>query len=80
MIPFVSREKTDFALTGRIPAAIENGQLEEKANMQFTAEHSQVMICGNPDMLVGTRKTLKEKGLKKNLRRSPGQITTENYW
>jgi ferredoxin--NADP+ reductase len=80
MIPFVSREKTDFALTGRIPAAIKNGQLEEKANMQFTAEHSQVMICGNPDMLVGTRKTLKEKGLKKNLRRSPGQITTENYW
>ena len=80
MIPFVSREKTDFALTGRIPAAIENGQLEEKANMQFTAEHSQVMMCGNPKMLVDTRNTLKEKGLKKNLRRSPGQITTESYW
>jgi len=80
MIPFVSREETDFALTGRIPAAIENGQLEEKANMQFTAEHSQVMMCGNPEMLMNTRNTLKEKGLKKNLRRSPGQITTESYW
>ena len=79
-IPFVSREEADFALPGRIPAAIENGILEEKANLQFTAEHSQVMMCGNPDMLVDTRNALIEKGLKKNLRRSPGQITTESYW
>jgi len=80
MIPFVSREDTDFALTGRIPAAIESGQLEDRANMQISAEYSQVMMCGNPDMLVDTRNALKEKGLKKNLRRSPGQITTESYW
>jgi len=80
MISFVSREETDFALSGRIPAAIEKGILEEKANLQFTAEHSQVMMCGNPDMLVDTRNALKKKGLKKNLRRSPGQITTESYW
>jgi ferredoxin--NADP+ reductase len=80
MIPFVSREETNFAMTGRIPAAIENGLLEERANLQFTPEHSQVMMCGNPEMLVDTRNALKEKGLKKNLRRSPGQITTESYW
>jgi ferredoxin--NADP+ reductase len=80
MIPFVSREKTDYAMTGRIPAAIENGLLEKKANLQFTPEDSQVMMCGNPEMLVDTRNALNEKGLKKNLRRSPGQITTESYW
>jgi ferredoxin--NADP+ reductase len=80
MIPFVSREETDFALPGRIPAAITNGQLEDRANLLFTPETSQVMMCGNPDMLVDTRNALKEKGLKKNLRRSPGQITTESYW
>ncbi len=80
IIPFVSREETDFALGGRIPAAILNGTLEEKANLEITPEFSQVMICGNPDMLVDTRKALTEKGLKKNLRRSPGQITTESYW
>ena len=79
-IPFVSREEVEFTLPGRIPAAIANGQLEEKANMQFSAEHSQVMLCGNPDMLIDTRSALKEIGLKKNLRRSPGQITTESYW
>jgi len=38
------------------------------------------MMCGNPEMLVDTRNALKEKDLKKNLRRSPGQITTESYW
>ena len=38
------------------------------------------MLCGNPDMVADTRSALKEKGLRKNLRRSPGQITTESYW
>jgi len=80
MIPFVSRENTGFALPGRIPAAIENGRLEEKAGLRLDPSHSQTMLCGNPDMLVDTRAALKQKGLKKNLRRSPGQITTESYW
>ena len=80
MIPFVSREETEFAMNGRIPAAIENGMLEEKVDLKIKPDLSQVMICGNPDMLVDTRNALKEKGLKKNLRRSPGHITTESYW
>ncbi len=80
IVPFVSRETTDFALSGRIPAAIKNDTLEEKVKIKITPENSQVMICGNPDMLVDTRKALTKKGLKKNLRRSPGQITTESYW
>ena len=80
MIPFVSREDTDFTLPGRIPAAIQSGELENKVQIEIDPFFSQVMICGNPDMLVDTRNALKEKGLKKNLRRSPGHITTESYW
>lgn len=80
MVPFVSRETTDFALPSRIPAAIQNGTLEERVNIQISPESSQVMMCGNPDMLKDTRNALVEKGLKKNLRRSPGHITTESYW
>ena len=79
-VPFVSREDTDFALSGRIPAAIENGMLEKRAGLSLNPNDSQVMLCGNPDMLTDTRNALKEKGLKKNLRRSPGHITTESYW
>jgi len=80
IILFVSREETDFSLDGRIPTAIETGKLEDKASLAFDPTTSQVMICGNPDMLVDTRNALKEKGLMKNLRRSPGHITTESYW
>lgn len=79
-VPFVSREDTDFALRGRVPAAIEDGQLEQRAGVAITAETSQVMICGNPAMVRDTRQVLEVRGLKKNRRREPGQITTEQYW
>ena len=79
-VPFVSREETDFAMHGRIPAAISDGRLENRTNIQINADQSQVMICGNPEMVKDTRAVLQERGLAKNLRRKPGNITTENYW
>ena len=79
-IPFVSRESTDFALPGRISHAIETGQLEIRANCQFSAAHSQIMLCGNPQMVDEVQRLLIERGLKKNKRRDPGNISVENYW
>jgi ferredoxin--NADP+ reductase len=79
-IPFVSREDTDFALPGRVPVAIEDGTLETRAGLTIGAAHSQVMICGNPAMVNDTQATLEARGMKKNRRREPGQITTEQYW
>ena len=79
-VPFVSREKTDHALPGRIPAAIKNGMLEQRANCQIENGKSQVMLCGNPDMVKDAREMLELRGLSKNLRRTPGSISTENYW
>ena len=79
-VPFVSREQTDFALDGRVPAAIKDGRLEERTGLQLNCDIAQVMICGNPQMVQDTRKVLQERGFKKNLRRKPGNITTENYW
>ena len=38
------------------------------------------MLCGNPDMLKDTNAALAERGLRKNRRRSPGQITVESFW
>ncbi len=80
MAPFVSRETTDFALQGRIPAAISDGRLEECAGMPLNAKESHVMICGNPEMVSDTCDILMERGLTRNKRREPGQISTENYW
>ena len=79
-IAFVSREDCDFAIKGRVPAAIEDGQLEERAGLTLSAGNSQVMICGNPAMVRDTQAVLEARGLKKNKRREPGHITTEQYW
>ncbi len=79
-IPFISREDTAFAIKGRIPAAIQDGRLEARAGIAISSEHSQVMICGNPDMVKDTRAVLENRGLKLNKRKDPGQISVENYW
>lgn len=79
-VPFVTREETDFAMHGRVPAAIKDGSLQERVKLPMTPEDSQIMICGNPDMVRDTKTTLGELGFKANTRKEKGHITTENYW
>lgn len=79
-VPFVSREEYEPALRGRIPQAIEDGRLETRVGLRIDAADSQVMICGNPAMVRDTIAILEKRGLKKNRRSQPGQITTESYW
>jgi ferredoxin--NADP+ reductase len=79
-VSFVSRETAPGALPGRIPAAIEGGRLEAAAGVALSAAGSQVMICGNPDMVIDASAALARRGMKKHRRRDPGQITVENYW
>lgn len=79
-VPMVTRETWGIALGGRIPSAIEKGTLEQKVGLSISAENSQVMICGNPEMVRDTQAILLARGLAKNLRRKPGQITAEHYW
>jgi ferredoxin--NADP+ reductase len=78
--PFVSREAVNGAIQGRIPAALENGSLEKNVSLNLAVADSQIMLCGNPDMVKDAVDLLKARGFAKNLRRKPGQITTENYW
>jgi ferredoxin--NADP+ reductase len=79
-IPFLSRETSNFTLSGRIPQAIIDGRLETYAGMAISAENSQIMLCGNPNMVKDITSTVIERGLKKHRRLEPGQITVENYW
>jgi len=79
-IPFVSREQHEGALGGRIPAAIEEGRLEGRAGVTINVTDSQLMLCGNLGMILDTTEALNKRGLIKNKRREPGQITTEKYW
>jgi ferredoxin--NADP+ reductase len=79
-VSFVSRETTAGALPGRVPAAIEEGRLEAETGVVLSATTSQVMICGNPEMVTDTSAVLARRGMKKHRRREPGHITVENYW
>jgi ferredoxin--NADP+ reductase len=79
-VPVVSREDSGSALRARIPALVEDGRLEQRAGLTIAAADSQVMICGNPDMVKTTSAVLQARGLERNRRRSPGQISVENYW
>ena len=79
-VTFVSREQAAGALAGRIPQAILDGRLEAAAGAALSAAGSQVMICGNPDMVTDSVAALAQRGMKKHRRRSPGHITVENYW
>jgi ferredoxin/flavodoxin---NADP+ reductase len=80
MLPLVSREEYQGTIHGRITTAIADGRLEKTTGLTITPESSQVMLCGNPDMVRDTTALLKERGLTENRRRSPGQISVERYW
>ena len=76
----VSREELSESLQGRIPAAIQDGRLEAAAGAPIAPERSQFMLCGNPGMLKDAAAALALRGLRKNRRRTPGQITVESFW
>lgn len=80
MIPLVSRVDCTDAICGRITTAIADGRMARYTDLTIEAESSQVMLCGNPDMVRDTTALLKERGLKENRRRHPGQISVERYW
>jgi ferredoxin--NADP+ reductase len=67
-------------LQGRIPALIENGQLEGAAGCGLDLNRSRVLLCGNPQMIADVKSTLSVRGFTLHRRRAPGQILTENYW
>ncbi|ABZ75471.1 oxidoreductase FAD/NAD(P)-binding domain protein [Shewanella halifaxensis HAW-EB4] len=76
----VTREQYHGALMSRIPDGIISGDLEAKAGLRLSPKDSQVMICGNPEMIIASQQVLSARGLTKNLRRAPGQVTVERYW
>ncbi|MDY0972792.1 ferredoxin--NADP(+) reductase [Siccibacter turicensis] len=77
----VSRETVSGSLTGRVPALIESGELEQAVGLPMTTENSHVMLCGNPQMVRDTQQLLKEsRQMTKHLRRRPGHMTAEHYW
>lgn len=79
-IPLVTREKVPEALNCRIPAAIDNGQLEQRAGFTLDSERSHIMLCGNSGMIDSTIKQLELRDMRRHRRREPGHISSEQYF
>ena len=79
-VPLVSREDPMGGLAGRIPSAIESGEVEARAKLTLSADRSHVLLCGNPDMIQDTTRTLGARGLRKHRPRAPGHVSFEKYW
>lgn len=79
-VPVLSRETSQGCLVGRIPTLLKSAAIQSRVGFEITATDSQIMLCGNPDMIQDSIKVLSDMGLNKHLRRSPGQISMERYW
>lgn len=75
----VTREPDTPHLSRRIPDLLLNNDIENLLDLTLSANNAQVMLCGNSGMINGCLSVLAERGLKRNQRRDPGQITIEIY-
>ena len=76
----VTREQNPTGLHGRITKLLATGELEKQIGLKIDKENSHIMLCGNHHMIDAMKTSLIERGMRKHLRRKPGQITTEKYF
>lgn len=77
-IPITTRETNSFTLHNRLPELLKNHQLSQACQFTFTTQNSRFMLCGNPQMVQDTFKTLLELGFSMHRNKTPGQIMMEN--
>lgn len=79
-VPVVTGEKVDNTFSQRINQLFATGEIEGSTQLTLSPLNSQVMMCGNPEMIKTLSEYFQGRGLQNNRPRQPGQITTENYW
>jgi ferredoxin--NADP+ reductase len=66
--------------TGRIQHLLEQGAVESATNLPLDAQHFDVFLCGNPDMIESTQQFLATRGFKRDHGREIGTLHVEEYW
>ncbi|MBN9286385.1 MAG: hypothetical protein BGO43_12530 [Gammaproteobacteria bacterium 39-13] len=79
-VPLVTRENAVHAHRERVTTLLLSGNLEALTQLTLSALTSQVMLCGNPEMIDEVVALLLKRGLTINRIKQKGQITLENYW
>ena len=71
-MPFVTGERVDGALPGRIPQSLADGTLEHRVGKTLDAARSHVMLCGHSGMITDAVEVLEARGMRRHRRREPG--------
>lgn len=81
-LPIVSREReADWPeLRGRVQRIFSEGLYDDMVGARFTPADCQVLLCGNPEMIVEMQQLLQEKGFRPHRKKEPGNIHAERYW
>lgn len=77
-VPITTRETDAEHLHFRLPESLKNGSLAQAFGLEFNKERSRFMVCGNPNMVQDTFKTLLGMGFAMHRNKIPGQIMMEN--
>lgn len=79
-VPCVSREDAPpDGVRGRVTDALESGALEKLTGVSVD-QRGHILLCGNPSMIDDMVRLLRERGLEKHRRRTPGHFNFEKYW
>jgi len=79
IVPCITAHAPATGFHGRVTEALSSGALEEIAERQIDPALSHFMLCGNQEMIREFSDLLKARGLRRHLRREPGQISSEKY-
>ncbi len=81
--PTLTREPESSAwggLRGRVQSWLEPEAFARLSGEPLDPARWQVMLCGNPEMIVAATELLSRQGFRPHHRREPGQIHAERYW
>lgn len=82
-VPTVTSSTTSLAgnmFRRRIQSLIAEDSFRESVGLQISSDQSMVLLCGHPSMIKESTNVLKERGMRKHRRRTPGHILTERYF
>lgn len=78
-IPMVTREDWQ-GIRGRVQKLFEENLFEQLAGIKLDPNQSQVLLCGNPEMIESVIAILEGQGFKVHSKKEPGNIHFERYW
>ena len=82
-IPAITRPEQDphfRGQIGRIQKLLEQGLVEQLAGVELAPAHTDVFLCGNPEMITHVKTLLESRGFTKDHGKQSGTMHVEEYW